>query len=55
MIVNIFMDIWNKIIEIFNDFYNFIMKNYNEPFLWITIFGIMLLIAYVTIANLTNK
>lgn len=55
MIVNIFIDIWNKITELYEKFYNFIMQNYNEPFLWIILFGILLLIAYIAIANLTNK
>lgn len=55
MIGNIFTDIWTKITEIFGNFYDFIMKYYNEPFLWIFLFVILLLIAYMAIANLTNK
>lgn len=55
MIANIFTNIWNKITELFGDFYDFIMKNYDKPFFWIILFAILLLIAYITIANLSNK
>ncbi len=55
MIASIFTDIWDKINQVFGDFYDFIMENYDKPFLWIILFGVLLLIAYATIANLTNK
>lgn len=55
MLANIFNDIWNEINKIFGDFYNFVMENYDEPFFWIILFGILLLITYIAISNLANK
>lgn len=55
MITSIFTDIWDKITEMSNQFYDLIMDNYTEPFLWIIIFAILLLIAYAAISNLGNK
>lgn len=55
MITSILTDIWDKITEISNNFYDFIMDNYTEPFMWIIIFAILLLVAYYAISNLGNK
>lgn len=55
MILSIFNDIWNKLTEITNEFYDFIMNHYDEPFLWITIFIILMVICYAAISNLANK
>lgn len=55
MNLNIFNNIWNQINKLSNDFYNFVMKNYDQPFFWIIIFCILLLIAYATINSLANK
>lgn len=53
--LNIFNDIWNKLTELTNKFHDFIMNNYDEPFLWITILVVLLLITYWAISNLANK
>ncbi len=55
MILNIFSNLWNSLTEFSNGCYDFIMNHYDEPFLWIILFGILLLIAYVAISNLANK
>lgn len=55
MTLNIFDDIFDWLKEVSDQFYRFVMDNYNEPFLWITIFGILLLIAVYGISNLANK
>ncbi len=55
MILNIFTEMWSKITEWSNQFYDFIMNHYDEPFLWIIIFAILLVIAYAAISNLGNK
>lgn len=55
MTLNIFNDIWNNLLELSNKFTDFIVDNYNEPFLWITIFIILLLIGYLAISALGNK
>lgn len=55
MITNITDDIWKTITDIFNSFEELIMNNYDEPFLWIAIFVILLVIAFTTISSLANK
>lgn len=55
MITNIFNDIWTQITNFFNNFYDFVMKNYDEPFFWIILFCLLLLIAYTAINTLANK
>lgn len=55
MILSIFTDLWDKMKELSDKFYDFIMRNYSEPFFWIIIFGILLLVAYYAISNLANK
>lgn len=49
------MSIWDSIVELVGEAEKFIVANYDEPFLWITIFCVLLAIAYFAISNLANK
>ncbi len=55
MIANIFNDMWDKVVEFSDSCYDYIMRNYDQPFFWIIIFGVLLLIAYWAISNFANK
>lgn len=55
MILNIFNDIWNKLTEFSNDFYKFIMTNFDNPFFWIIIFALLLVLSYIAISSFANK
>lgn len=55
MILNIFNDIWSKLVELTNNFYDFIMNHFDDPFLWITIVVVLLVITYGLISNIANK
>ena len=49
------ISIWDSIVEIFDKVEKFMIKNYDEPFLWVTLFVVLMTIAYVTISSLANK
>lgn len=55
MTLDIFNNIWDGIKDVFDNFHDLVMSNYDQPFLWIAIFAILLVICYATISNIANK
>ncbi len=55
MILNILNDIWNYLEDLSDNFYDFIMKNFEQPFLWIFIVIIFLVIFSWGISKFPNK
>lgn len=55
MILNIFDDIWTKLNDLADNCYDFVMQHYENPFFWILIVGVIILICYSAISNLANK
>lgn len=55
MILDIFDDMWTKLNEISDSCYNFVMSHYDEPFLWLIIFVILLVVGYKAITAMANK
>ncbi len=49
------IDILTKISKLASDFQKLINDNYSNPLLWLVIFIILLVIAYVAISALSNK
>ena len=49
------VSIWESSTELANNFNRFIENNFDNPFLWIVLFIVLLLIAVVTISNLADK
>lgn len=49
------MDIKDTLVEIAEKLEKFMEANYDEPFLWIGIFVVLLIVAYFGISKLANK
>lgn len=55
MIVSIFSDIWDSLTKFSSSCYDFIMEHYNDPFFWMILVAILILISFTAIANIANK
>ena len=49
------LNIMNDIEDIFNKFGKFVEENYSNPFLWIVIFVVLLVLSSDVISNLGDK
>lgn len=49
------LNIMNDIEDIFNKFGKFVEDNYSNPFLWIVIFVVLLVLSSYVISNLGDK
>lgn len=49
------LNIWEKLNEFSDKCYNFVMAHYDEPFFWIIIFAVLLIIGYKAITAIANK
>lgn len=49
------ISIWDSLVEISEKIEKFMVANYDEPFLWLIIFIVLLVVAYFGISKLANK
>ena len=49
------LDLWSTIKEWFNDFEKFVEKYCGEPFFWIIVFLVLLVVAIYAIKELADK
>lgn len=49
------LNIWDSLNKFSNDINKFIERHYDEPFFWITLFVVLLVIAVTTITKLGDK
>lgn len=55
MILNVLDSIWNKLIEWTDYCHDYVVNHFDEPFFWIIIVAVLLVITYAAISNLGSK